>query len=560
MESELKKEWLKHYPKNVAHEIDYSQITSINEIFEEACANYKDLVAYENFGTDLSFSELNKHSEDFASFLQNHLGLKKGDRIAIQMPNLLQYPIALFGALRAGLIVVNTNPLYTEREMTHQFNDAGVKAVVILSNFADKLEGILSETSIEHVVITNVGDMLGFPKSFAINFVLKYLKKQVPHFNLPQAYSFHGALNHGESKKFKKVDVDKSDTAFLQYTGGTTGVAKGAELTHSNIISNMLQITEWMSACLKKGEEVILTPLPLYHIFSLTVNCVGYLYFGGKNILITNPRDIPGFIKIMKTRTYTLMSGVNTLYNALLNNPDFANLDFSKLKLSVAGGMALQKDVSTRWLAVTGTPCVEGFGLTETSPVASCNPIDGTDRVGTIGIPLPSTEIKLVDEDNKVVEDDRPGELYIRGPQVMKGYWNRPDETKNILTDDGWIKTGDIAVNAGDGFFKIVDRKKDMILVSGFNVFPNEIEDVMATHPGVLEVAAIGVPHKESGEVVKICVVKKDPNLTKEELKAHAKEDLTGYKVPKVIEFFDELPKSNVGKILRRELRDKKGV
>jgi len=555
----MQKEWLKHYPKNVNHEIDPKDVKSINDIFKDAVKKYKDRVAYENFGTELTFAELDKHSDDFASFLQNDLKLKKGDRIAIQMPNLLQYPVVLFGSIKAGLIVVNTNPLYTTKEMLHQFTDADVKAVVILSNFADKLETILPKTNIEHVIVTNVGDMLGFPKSVAINFVLKYIKKDVPKFNIKGSYSFYGALNLGEAHTPKKVEIDIHDTAFLQYTGGTTGVAKGAELTHSNIVSNMLQITEWMNVCLKAGEETILTPLPLYHIFSLTVNCVGFMYYGGTNILITNPRDIPAFVKLMKKRDFTLMSGVNTLYNALLNDPDFKDVDFSKLKLAVAGGMALQKDVSKRWLAVTGTNCIEGFGLTETSPVASCNPIDGNDRVGTIGIPLPSTLIKLIDDDGNEVSDDKPGELYIKGPQVMKGYWNQPEETANILTDDGWIKTGDIAVNAGDGFFKIVDRKKDMILVSGFNVYPNEIEDVIASHPGVLEVAAIGVPDECSGEVVKICVVKKDKNLTKADLKAHAKKELTGYKVPKIIEFFDELPKTNVGKILRRELRGKKG-
>ena len=555
---EMEKPWLKHYPKNVNPEIDFDKVTNINDIFRDSAKKYKNLVAYENFGTELTFGELDKQSEDFASFLSNTLKLKKGERIAIQLPNVLQYPIVLFGALKAGLIVVNTNPLYTETEMAHQFKDSGATTIVILSNFADKLENIYENCGIKNVVITNTGDMLGFPKSVGLNFIMKYIKKQVPSVKIKNSYRFHQALNLGEDQKFKPVVVDKSDTAFLQYTGGTTGVAKGAELTHSNILCNMFQITDWMKPCLKKGEESILTPLPLYHIFSLTVNCIGFLYLGGKNILISNPRDLPGFIKIMKSRHYTLMSGVNTLYNALLNNPDFKDLDFSNLKLSVAGGMALQKEVSTKWLSVTGTPCIEGFGLTETSPVASCNPIDGTDRVGTIGIPLPSTLIKLVDDEGNTVTDDSSGELYIKGPQVMKGYWNKPEETKNILTDDGWIKTGDIAVDAGDGFFKIVDRKKDMILVSGFNVYPNEIEDVIALHPGVLEVAAIGEPDEASGEVVKICVVKKDPNLTKEDLKAHAKKSLTGYKVPKIIEFHDNLPKSNVGKILRRELRSKK--
>ncbi len=552
----MEKPWLKHYPKNVNHDINFDEVTTINELFKKSVSKFKDRIAYESFDVDMSFGELDKLSNDFASFLTYSLKLKKGDRLAIQLPNIMQYPVALFGAIKAGVIVVNTNPLYTEREMAHQFNDSGAKAIVILSNFAHKLDKIINETPIENVVVTSVGDMLGFPKSALINGVLKYIKKQVPAYNLPDAYTFHGALSRGETRQLKPVSVDSSDTAFLQYTGGTTGVSKGAELTHKNIVSNMLQITEWINPVLKAGNETILTPLPLYHIFSLTVNCLGFLAFGGKNILIANPRDIKGFIKLMKKKKFTLMTGVNTLYNALLNHPDFKTVDFSDLKLSVAGGMALQQDVVTRWEAQTKTPLIEAYGLTETSPGASANPIDGTGHIGTIGIPLPSTEIKLVDDDGNIAANGERGEIYIKGPQVMKGYWNKPDETSSILTTDGWVKTGDIAIITEHGYFKIIDRKKDMILVSGFNVYPNEIEDVIANHPGVLEVAAIGVPSERSGECVKICVVKKDKNLTKEDLKAFAKKSLTGYKTPDIIEFFDELPKTNVGKILRRALKE----
>ncbi|MGH1467934.1 MAG: AMP-binding protein [Bdellovibrionales bacterium] len=552
----MEKPWLKHYPKNVNHEINSDEVTTINDLFKKSVSKFKENAAYESFDVEMSFGELDKLSNDFASFLTYSLKLKKGDRLAIQLPNIMQYPVALFGAIKAGVIVVNTNPLYTEREMEHQFNDSGAKAIVILSNFAHKLDKIIQNTPIENVVVTSVGDMLGFPKSVLINSVLKYVKKQVPAYNLPDAYTFHGALNRGETRQLKTVSIDPEDTAFLQYTGGTTGVSKGAELTHKNIVSNMLQITEWISPVLKAGQETILTPLPLYHIFSLTVNCLGFLAFGGKNILIANPRDIKGFIKLMKKKPFTLMTGVNTLYNALLNHSDFKSVDFSDLKLSVAGGMALQQDVATRWEAQTKTPLIEAYGLTETSPGASANPIDGTGYIGTIGIPLPSTEIKLVDDDGNTAKDGERGEIYIKGPQVMKGYWNNPEETSSMLTSDGWVRTGDIAIITEHGYFKIIDRKKDMILVSGFNVFPNEIEDVIASHPGVLEVAAIGVPSEGSGECVKICVVKKDKNLTKEDLKAFAKKKLTGYKTPDIIEFFDELPKTNVGKILRRALKE----
>ncbi len=552
----MEKSWLKHYPKNINPSINTDEILTINQLFKKSVSKFQDHIAYQSFGVDMSFGELDKLSNNFASFLIYSLKLKKEDRIAIQLPNILQYPIALFGAIKAGLIVVNTNPLYTEREMAHQFNDSGAKAIVILSNFAYKLDKIIQDVPIKHVVITSVGDMLGFPKSLIINFGLKYIKKQVPPYNIPNSYTFHGALSHGETKQLKPVTVDPEDTVFLQYTGGTTGVSKGAELTHKNITSNMLQITQWIDPILKPGNEVILTPLPLYHIFALTVNCFGFLYFGGKNILIANPRDINGFIKLMKKTPFTLMTGVNTLYNALLNHPDFKNINFSSLKLSVAGGMALQKNVVNRWEEKTKTLLIEAYGLTETSPAASANPIDGTGYVGTIGIPLPSTLMKLVDDDGNTPKNNERGEIYIKGPQVMKGYWNKPEETSNILTSDGWVKTGDVAVITDEGYFKIIDRKKDMILVSGFNVYPNEVEDVIANHPEVLEVAAIGVPSKRSGECVKICVVKKNQSLTKENLKDYAKKNLTGYKTPDIIEFYENLPKTNVGKILRRTLKE----
>ncbi len=552
----MEKIWLKNYPKGVNHEINAEEIVSITDLMKKSVKKFNNNIAYENFGATLTFSELDKLSNDFASFLANVAYLEKGDRIALQMPNLLQYPVALFGALKAGLVVVNTNPLYTKTEMLHQFKDSDVKAIVILDHFTDKLEEILEESGIKTVVETGVGDLLGWPKSWLINGILKYAKKMVPTHNIPKTFKFRDALSYGSARKFSTVKSEPDDLAFLQYTGGTTGVAKGAELTHRNVVSNMFQMMEWMKPRLIPGEETILTPLPLYHIFSLTVNCLGFMYFGGKNLLITNPRDIPKFVKLMKSKHFTLMSGVNTLYNALINNPDFKDIDFSSLKLSVAGGMALQKAVSVEWLELTGTPIIEGYGLTETSPITSANPIDGTDRIGTIGLPMPSTDIKLIDDDGNEVEFGERGEICVKGPQVMRGYWKRPEETKKVLPDGEWLRTGDIAIALEGGFFKIVDRKKDMILVSGFNVYPNEVEDAIALHPGVLEVAAVGVPSQRSGEAVKIFVVKKDQNLTKEDLKAFAKTHLTGYKTPDFIEFRDELPKSNVGKILRRPLRE----
>ena len=546
--------WLKHYPKGVPSEIDPRRYNSIIDLFQETTERYADLAAFKCMGSTLTYDELAELSRDFAAFLQNR-GLRKGDRIAIQMPNVLQYPVALFGALQAGLVVVNTNPLYTPREMKHQFHDSGVKAIVILSNFAYNLHDVLSDTDIDLVIVTDVGDLLGFPKSLIVNSVAKYIKKMVPHYDIPGAVNFFEALDEGSFNDLTDPSLNPTDLAFLQYTGGTTGVAKGAMISHGNMIANMLQIGEWMAPRLKAGEETIVTALPLYHIFSLSVNCLSFMQRGATNLLITNPRDISGFIKTLRKEHYTVMSGVNTLYNALMNHPNFKNLDFSNLKISVAGGMALQNSVAERWETLTGTPIIEGYGLTEASPVISCNPVDGTHRIGTIGIPVPSTDVKLIDETGATVPLGQPGELCAIGPQVMQGYWNRPDETSKILTPEGWLRTGDIAIMESDGFFKIVDRKKDMILVSGFNVYPNEIEDVVSTMDAINEVAAVGVPDEHSGEVVKIFVVKKGP-VTETEIIEYCRKNMVAYKVPKYVEFRNELPKTNVGKILRRALRE----
>lgn len=548
------KNWLKNYPSGVKHEIDLSSYTSIMTVFDEGVRKFRSGKAFTNMGVSITFEELDREVGKFASFLQNELKLKKGDRIAIQMPNLLQFPIVLFAALRIGLVVVNTNPLYTAKEMKYQFKDSGAKAVVILANYASLLQEVIKDTDIESVVITEIGDLFPFPKSLIVNTVVKHVKKMVPAYSLPQAYSFKKALEIGSERPYKDVPCTMEDIAFLQYTGGTTGVSKGAILTHKNILANMQQIVEWMKPVLEPGKEAIVTALPLYHIFSLTVNCLTFMTYGGENILITNPRDIPAFIKTLRTHRFTVVTGVNTLYNALMNHADFAKIDFSKTKISVAGAMALQKTVYEKWKAKTGTEIFEGFGLTEASPVVTCNPINGGGIVGTIGIPLPSTDVICADDDGKEVPVGKEGELWAKGPQIMKGYWNRPDETAKVL-ENGWLKTGDIAVKLENGFFKIVDRKKDMILVSGFNVYPNEVEEAISSHPGVLEVAAIGIPDEHSGELVKVFVVKKDPDLKEADVIAHARKNLTGYKVPKAVEFRTELPKTNVGKILRRALR-----
>lgn len=550
--------WTKNYPKTVPAKIDdvVAKYTGVIDVFEEACARFPSRPAFSNMGRTLTYSELNRKAETFAAFLQNELKLKKGDRIAIQMPNLLQYPVVMYGALKAGLVIVNTNPLYTEREMKHQFNDSGAVAIVILANFAVNLQKILPETKLRHVIVTEIGDLLGFPKSLLVNTVVKRVKKMVPAYSLPDAISLNDALSRGASMTFTKVATSLDEVAYLQYTGGTTGVSKGAMLTHRNLVSNMAQIHAWIQPRLKEGEEVGICALPLYHIFAMTLHALSLVKYGTHNILITNPKDIPGFVKELAKHRFTLMSGVNTLFNALMNNAEFAKLDFSHLKISVAGGMALQGAVARKWRDITKTTVIEGYGLTETSPVVCVNPVDGNDRVGSIGLPVPSTLVRMLDDDGREAKQGEPGELAVKGPQVMKGYWQRPDETAQVMTSDGWLKTGDVAVMDNDGFCKIVDRKKDMILVSGFNVYPNEVEDVLAAHPGIVEVAAIGVPDEHSGEVVKVFIVKRDPSLTSEAVIEFARKSLTSYKVPRKVEFRTELPKTNVGKILRRALKD----
>lgn len=556
--SEIRPFWTSRYPKAVPTTVDQEieRYKSALEVFEEACGKFPTRPAFTCMGCTLTYSELNRKAECFAAYLQGELRMRKGDRIALQMPNLLQYPIAMFGAIKAGLIIVNTNPLYTEREMRHQFNDAGCTAIVILANFAANLQKIVHETKIRHIIVTEIGDMFGFPKRLIVNLAVKHVKKMVPSYSLPDAIPFLETLEKGAAKTYTRVPMAPDEVAFLQYTGGTTGISKGAMLTHRNVISNMEQIHAWMLPLLREGAETAICALPLYHIFAMTLNALAFVKYGTHNVLITNPRDIPGFIKEMKKHPFTVLNGVNTLFNALSHHPEFTTVNFSTLKMSVAGGMALQKAVAERWQEMTKSKVIEGYGLTETSPVVCCNPIDGTDRIGTIGLPLPSTLVKMVDDDGRDLPMGEAGELCVKGPQVMKGYWQRPDETAKIMLSDGWLRTGDIAVMDQDGFCKIVDRKKDMILVSGFNVYPNEVEEVIALHPGVLEVAAIGVPDEKSGEIVKVVIVKKDPALSAEDVIAHARKGLTSYKVPKQVEFRTELPKTNVGKILRRALRE----
>ena len=549
--------WLKNYPKGVAHEINPDHHKSLVDLVEVAFEKYKDLVAFENLGKSLNYKEVQEMSNHFAAYLQNDLKLKKGDRIALMMPNLLQYPIAIFGALKAGLIVVNTNPLYTAREMQHQLKDAEVDVIVILKNFAHVLEKVLPNTNIKHVITTSIGDLLGTAKGAVVNFMVKYVKKMIPNYNIPTAISFKSCLKEGAKSSFKEVPINNDDIAFLQYTGGTTGLAKGAMLTHRNIQANLEQILEWIKGDMSPTKEVCITALPLYHIFALTVNLFTFVKYGSKNILITNPRDISGFIKELKKHKFSCLSGVNTLFNHLLSNPNFKEIDFSHLKVSLGGGMAVQNHVAKKWKETTNNPIVEAYGLTETSPGASCNPINGTERIGTIGLPLPSTEFKLIDDAGNVLGVDEIGEILVKGPQVMTGYWNKSKETEEVLKD-GWLYTGDMGKMDEDGFFKVVDRKKEMINVSGFNVYPNEVEDVLTSHPEILEAGVIGIPNKKSNEVVKAYLVKKDKNstLTPESVKKHCEEFMTRYKIPKEIVFVEELPKSNVGKILRRKLKE----
>ncbi|TDX28452.1 long-chain acyl-CoA synthetase [Modicisalibacter xianhensis] len=528
---------------------------SIMDVFHASVRRFADKPAFSCMGRTLSYAELDRLSGDFAAWLQHETDLEPGDRIAIQLPNLLQFPIAVFGALRAGLVIVNTNPLYTEREMQHQFSDSGAKAILILANMADKLERVIARTEIRHVLVTQIADIHGFPKRLLINAAVKHLKKMVPRYSLPMAVDFRQALSKGRSLEHREVVRQQEDVAALQYTGGTTGLAKGTMLTHCNLVANMLQSRAVISDVLGEGCETVIAPLPVYHIYTFTVNCLFMMETGNHTVLIPNPRDIDGFIKTLKTTKYTGFVGLNTLFNALCNREDFRSLDFSSLKLTISGGMALTKPVAKRWEEVTGCPVAEGYGMTETSPVVSFNPPRAI-QLGTIGKPVPGTSVKIVDGDGEALPFGEAGELCVKGPQVMRGYWNRPEDTAVTLDAEGWIRTGDIAVLQEDGYIRIVDRKKDMIIVSGFNVYPNEIEDVVAGHPDVIEACAVGVPDETNGEVIKLFVVSRNEALDAETLRQWCRKQLTAYKVPKLIEFRDELPKTNVGKVLRRELRD----
>ncbi len=546
--------WLKNYPTGVPANIDINQYQNIVQFFDENLKKHKSSYAYECMGKKITFGDVDKYSTQFAAYLQSR-GLEKGDKIALMMPNLLQYPIAIIGALRAGLIVVNTNPLYTPTEMQHQFNDSEVKAIVILENFAHNLEKIINNTSIKITIIASIGEMLGGLKGSLVNFVVRNIKRMVPKYQLKNTVSFKEALKDGSKFELVKYEGQHDDVILHQYTGGTTGVSKGAMLTNKNMIANMLQMEACMRCVLDEKTEVAIAPLPMYHIFAFTVNCLAMTRLGALTILITNPRDIPGFIKTMRNNRFTLFTGLNTLFNALMNHPEFDKIDFSNLKVTISGGMALQEAIASRWKRQTGCTISEGYGMTESSPVASVNPLSDAARIGYIGMPVPSTSMKVIDEDGNDLPIGKPGEILIKGPQVMKGYYNKPDETEKVIKD-GWLYTGDIGEMCEDGYFKIVDRKKDMILVSGFNVYPNEIEDILAQHPKVLEAAAIGVPHDKSGEVVKVFIVKKDSSLNEKEVREFCSQHLTGYKMPKHIEFRNDLPKTNVGKILRRALRE----
>ncbi len=548
--------WLAQYPPGVPAEIDADEFPSVVSVLEGAIASYRDRPAFANLGKVLTYADIDRLSAQFATYLLGELGLKKGDRVAIMLPNCLQYPIATFGILRAGLTVVNVNPMYTPRELKHQLSDSGASAIVVLDNFGHTVQEAMTQARIGRVITTGLGDMLGLPKRAVVNFVLRHVRKMVPDYDIPGAIRFRDALALGQRQSLPAIAIDPGDIAFLQYTGGTTGVAKGAMLTHRNLVANMQQAAAWVRSNVKPGEEIIITALPLYHIFSLTANGLVFMKFGALNYLITNPRDMPGFVKELSKIPFTAITGVNTLFNGLLNTPGFDKVDFSHLRLTLGGGMAVQRAVAERWKQVTGCTLIEAYGLTETSPAACINPMDLAEYNGSIGLPVPSTDACVKDDAGNRLPVDAVGELCIKGPQVMKGYWNRPDETANVIDADGWLHTGDMARMDAKGFFYIVDRKKDMILVSGFNVYPNEVEDVIALMPGVLEVAAVGVPDEKSGEAVKVVIVKKDPSLTAEQVKDHARENLTGYKLPKYVEFRNELPKTNVGKILRRELRD----
>ncbi|THF62469.1 long-chain-fatty-acid--CoA ligase [Pseudothauera rhizosphaerae] len=552
----MDKIWLQSYPPGVPAEIDQNEFRSLVDLFERGVQRYGERTAYINMGKSISYAELDRLSARFAAWLQHELKLPRGARVALMMPNVLQYPIAMFGVLRGGYTVVNVNPLYTARELEHQLRDSGAEAIVILENFAHTLEHVLPRAPVRTVIVTSLGEMLGFPKGAIVDFVVRHVKKMVPAWRVPGYVRFATVLARGARHELAPVELGHDDVAYLQYTGGTTGTAKGAVLTHGNIVGNLQQAHAWIKPYVEEGAETIITALPLYHIFSLTANCLTFFKIGATNVLITNPRDIPGFVKELAKYPFTVITGVNTLFNALLNNPDFARLDLSHFKIALGGGMAVQQVVAEKWKKVTGKVLFEAYGLTETSPAVTINPLDLAEFNHSIGLPVPSTDISIRDDNGKEVALGQRGELCVRGPQVTKGYWNRPEDTARAFTADGFLRTGDIVVMDPQGFIRLVDRKKDMILVSGFNVYPNEVEDVIASHPGVLEVAAVGVPDERSGEVVKVFVVKKDPALTVEAVIAHCRENLTGYKVPHHVEFRKELPKTNVGKILRRALRD----
>jgi long-chain acyl-CoA synthetase len=549
--------WLKSYPPGIPADIDVNEYASVRELFEECCRTYASRPSFSCMGRTLSFSDLDALSASFGAWLQGAAGCQRGTRVALMMPNILQYPVCLFGALRAGCVVVNTNPLYTARELEHQLTDSGAEVIVVVENFAHTLQEVIAHTPIRHVAVTSIGEFLAI-KGKLVDLVLRRVKKIVPKWSLPGSIRLNDAMRQGRKLALARVPLAHADLAFLQYTGGTTGVAKGAMLTHGNMVANMLQARSWVRPFLNAGgqREVIMTPLPLYHVFSLTANCLVFMSLGGENVLITNPRDIPRFVRDMRRNRFTAITGVNTLFNALLNHPRFASLDFSSLRLTLGGGMAVQEAVARRWKDVTGAALIEAYGLTETSPAATINPLDLKEFNGSIGLPIPSTWVALRDDDGHDVPLGQSGEICIKGPQVMAGYWNRPDETANVMTADGYFKSGDIGVMNEQGYVRIVDRKKDMILVSGFNVYPNEIEGVVAEHPGVLECAAVAMPDPRSGEAVKLYVVPKDPTLTVDDMMAFCRDRLTGYKCPREIEFRRELPKTNVGKILRRTLRD----
>ena len=552
----VEKIWLQSYQEGVPAEVDLGEFQSLGEMFQNSVTLYRDRVVFINMGAEMTYGELDALSRDFAAYLQTSLKLQKGDRVAIMMPNVLQYPVCMLGALRAGCVVVNCNPLYTPRELEHQLKDSGAETIVVLENFAHTLAHVIAQTSIKNVVIARMGDLLGFAKGALVNFVVKHVKKMVPAWRIPAAVDFGRAISQGAASGFTPVSVTQDDLAYLQYTGGTTGLSKGAMLTHGNILANLSQAHAWIKAELKEGEELVVTALPLYHIFALTANCFLFMRIGARNLLITNPRDLKSFVSDLAKYPFTVILGVNSLFNLLLNNEAFKTLDFSTLKITLGGGMAVQSSIAEKWKRLTGVPLIEAYGLTETSPAAVINPLNNSEYTGAIGLPISSTDVAIRNDDGIDVPLGERGELCIRGPQVMKAYYHRPEETANVMMPDGFLRTGDIVVMDEKGYIKIVDRKKDMILVSGFNVYPNEVEEVVAMHPGVLEVASVGVATEGAGEVVKIFVVKKDESLTAEQLIAHCRANLSGYKVSQQLEFRKDLPKSNVGKILRRELRE----